>query len=216
MKFLQALSVSSAIFLSLACVSAARADGLSGSVSSASVNTTNLTFAASTTDHTLKDPNYLMPIGDSGAGTGLFSAFTGGAGTVLFDAKATTRITQATLNIGSIIAPATGNVQIMTITVGSNVLTLYLTTVTTDTPSSILRAGQLIGTGYVDVFNGSSYTLLDSPVIFEFDTARGLGNNPSTFSIEAILPEPSSLVLLGTGLLALAFVMRRRLGVATT
>lgn len=47
-----------------------------------------------------------------------------------------------------------------------------------------------------------------------FDAGGGFSETPVTFSVTAATPEPSSFVLLGTGVIAVCASLRRRLGIA--
>ncbi|SEF49236.1 PEP-CTERM protein-sorting domain-containing protein [Bryocella elongata] len=152
-----------------------------------------------------------------GYGTIASNTFTYNAGSPTFDTSYnTTRGTygSATLtllspiNLGTISTPE----ELFTMVLGGTTLTFYLTEVDSYTAATVSTKGSFTGLGY---FTDSDYPGVDYYGAFSL-TNSGVGAGDQNFSAQLTVgtPEPSALVLLGTGLLAMALVAGRKFRVA--
>lgn len=134
--------------------------------------------------------SYMYPVAP-GAATGIFSAF---AGSTPVFSDFNYLLTTAPFTLLS----DTSNGQSLTFTV-------------TNYTHSISSGLEVSGNGYYTLTNGSTSTQVNGG---NFDlTTQGATGSTVTFSDTnslAATPEPSSLALLGTGILSVAGIMRRR------
>lgn len=90
-------------------------------------------------------------------------------------------------------------------TEGANTLDFYVTEVTKFVNGAYNKDGEIDGLGYV-VLNGNK-----QPGTFVLkDNVIGANSQPFTLTFVSSAPEPASLALLGTGLLGMAFFIRRK------
>lgn len=90
-------------------------------------------------------------------------------------------------------------------TEGGNTLDFYVTEVTNFVNSAYNKTGEIDGLGYV-VLNGNK----QAGTFVLKDNVIGANSQPFTMSFISSAPEPTSLALLGTGLLGMAFFIRRK------
>ena len=135
---------------------------------------------------------YMYPVAP-GTATGIFSSFVGSTPTF------------NSFNYLSTTTPFT----LLTDTYDGSTLTF---TITSDTYSSMNSGLEVSGSGFYTLASGSTSTTIDGG---NFDlTTQGATGSTVTFSdtnTVAATPEPSSIALLGTGMLGLAGIVKRRL-----
>ena len=133
--------------------------------------------------------------GTAGNGYGSLAGFDGGA--VNFGSTGTVTLDIATENLAN-------PMELLTITEGTSVLTYYLDAITMASNSggdiSLNTAGYFTDSGPTGDTNGS----------FDFTTQGTTGEATSYSGTGDIAPEPSSLLLFGTGLLSAAGIARRK------
>lgn len=136
------------------------------------------------------DFTYMYPVAP-GAATGIFSSFAGSTPTF------------NNFNYLSTATPFT----LLTDTSNGSTLSFIITSDTYTTMSGL----EVTGNGYYTLGTGSTSTRIDSGT---FDlTTQGATGSTVTFSdtnTVAATPEPSSIALLGTGMLGMAGIVKRR------
>jgi hypothetical protein len=117
-----------------------------------------------------------------------------------------------TFTAATTLQPLSSPADLFTLVVNSDTLTFFLTEVDSYTSAGVGTKGSFTGIGYFtdNAFPGTHF---DGSISLT-NSQTGAGDQPFSASLVIGTPEPSALVLLGTGLLAMALMAGRKLRIA--